>query len=423
MIIQDKEINNIDEALSLLTDQQQAHSKRVAKYCEIAFKAIVAKGIYISHPRAQRELIQENAQFAYISGLYHDIGKVLPDGEEAKDHTQSGAELFESLYPNFQSLKGLEKKLIEDGILDHHERLNGLGGPKGLKGDAVSFMGRIVAIADILDNRAMLQTADDPITEALTSLKEDVKAGFFDPEFFKAFTANRAKLKKVYKETLGEELSIPKTQQWIKRKASRPMELVYRTACKCGQLSSDITNHIWIGEMRFRGTSENNLTYQDVKKTIAGNKLGGKLGEYFIYELCDAYKRFTDCGLNLGGAAMILPTAYVNTKGMAKQVETILADEGLTKEQIVLVIPEEASKRPSKALQKNIEECKEKGILLMEEYEFLGYADAAEEVSYETEEQIVKSQVRSLQQRAKQEEAWDRELQVEAESETKEPEE
>ena len=409
MQIANKEVNNIDEALSFLPEDQIAHSQRVARYCEIAFKGIVAKDTYVSVPRAQRELIAENSRLAYISGLYHDIGKVVPDG----DHTANGINVIEALYPGWQELKAIERKLIADGIADHHERMNGLGGPVGKTDDSVSYMGRIVAIADLIDNRALSITSEDPISDALDSLKEEVKAGFLDDKFFKAFSANRAKLKKVFTESMGEDLPIPVTDQWIKRKASRPMELVYKTACKCGTLKTDPQNYIWFGEMRFRGTKENDLKYSDVKRIVSENKLGPKLGEYFIYELCDAYKRFKACGMDLGGAAMVLPAPYLSAKGIAGQIETILKDEGLTKEQLILVIPEEATKRPTKAFQKNAAECKERGINLMEEYEFLGFADLTEEVPFEKEEQIVRSQVRALQQQAKNEKRWDEELKTE----------
>lgn len=412
MLIGGKEINDINEALGLLSEEQRAHQERVAKYCELAFRTITAKAMYVSEPKAKRELVPENIQFAYTSGYYHDIGKVLLDGEESQEHCENGVKIFTELYPGIKDMKWLEKKLITDGIADHHERINGFGGPEGKKGDAISYMGRVVAIADLLDNRALSLTSEDPISEALTSLKEDVKMGYIDREFYKAFSSNRSKLKKVFSESMGDDLVIPVTDQWIKRKVTRPMELVYRTACKCGTLKSDTTNHIWLGEMRFRGTKENNLKYDDVKKTITEHKLGQKLGIYFLYELCDAYKRFNACGLKLGGAAMILPTAFTTTSGMAKQVEEILSDEGLSKDELYLIIPDEAAKKKSKTLEKNINECKEKGINVFAEYEFMCFADIDEDAEFEREESIVRAQVRALQLQEKKEAQWDAELEA-----------
>ncbi len=36
-------------------------------------------------------------------------------------------------------------------IIEHHERLDGSGYPNGLRGDQISLMGRIVAVADAFD--------------------------------------------------------------------------------------------------------------------------------------------------------------------------------------------------------------------------------------------------------------------------------
>jgi len=36
-------------------------------------------------------------------------------------------------------------------IAEHHERLDGSGYPRGLKGDECSLLGRIVAVADVFD--------------------------------------------------------------------------------------------------------------------------------------------------------------------------------------------------------------------------------------------------------------------------------
>lgn len=93
---------------------------------------------------------------AQISGLIHDIGKLgMPDsilGKPAplsdseitlmKNHPAMGAKIMEAA-----SLK----KEIFDGILYHHEKLDGKGYPYGLSGDEVSEISRIIKIADVYD--------------------------------------------------------------------------------------------------------------------------------------------------------------------------------------------------------------------------------------------------------------------------------
>jgi HD-GYP domain-containing protein (c-di-GMP phosphodiesterase class II) len=40
---------------------------------------------------------------------------------------------------------------VANMVLEHHERLDGSGYPKGLKGDEISMGGRILAVADVVD--------------------------------------------------------------------------------------------------------------------------------------------------------------------------------------------------------------------------------------------------------------------------------
>jgi HD-GYP domain-containing protein (c-di-GMP phosphodiesterase class II) len=69
----------------------------------------------------------------------------------------------------------------------HHEKLNGMGYPKGLKGDEIALESRILAVADIFD----ALTADRPYraampaAKALAIMEEDVGTGI-DVECFEA---------------------------------------------------------------------------------------------------------------------------------------------------------------------------------------------------------------------------------------------
>jgi HD-GYP domain-containing protein (c-di-GMP phosphodiesterase class II) len=53
-------------------------------------------------------------------------------------------------YRLLEQLEVLELEVL-NGILHHHERIDGSGYPMGLKGDQISLFGRIIAIADIFD--------------------------------------------------------------------------------------------------------------------------------------------------------------------------------------------------------------------------------------------------------------------------------
>ncbi|MEW9797830.1 HD-GYP domain-containing protein [Alteromonas sp. CYL-A6] len=98
---------------------------------------------------------QEVEDLAY-SGFLHDIGKIqIPDeilhkpgrltDEEMqvmKDHVRHGVEFLKEM--------DIDAALVRT-VSEHHERLDGLGYPAGVKGDNISRQGRMLAVADMYD--------------------------------------------------------------------------------------------------------------------------------------------------------------------------------------------------------------------------------------------------------------------------------
>jgi HD-GYP domain-containing protein (c-di-GMP phosphodiesterase class II) len=106
------------------------------------------------------------------AGFLHDLGKIMiPDeilhkpgrltDEEMdimKGHVQHGVDhLLET---------DIQPHLIQ-AVAEHHERLDGLGYPKGKKGDDISMAGRMLAIADMYD----ALTADRVYKSGMSSQK------------------------------------------------------------------------------------------------------------------------------------------------------------------------------------------------------------------------------------------------------------
>ena len=125
----------------------------------------------------------------------HDIGKIgIPDSillkpgqltseewEIMKQHPVIGGKILE----------GSDKKIIRLGeiiALTHHEKWDGTGYPKGLKGDEIPKTGRIVAIADVFD----ALTSRRPYKEAFSNKKafeiiNQSRGTHFDPQVVDAF--------------------------------------------------------------------------------------------------------------------------------------------------------------------------------------------------------------------------------------------
>ena len=79
----------------------------------------------------------------------------------------------------------------------HHERIDGKGYPKGLKGQDMSVQARILAIADIFE---ALTAADRPykspmkLSQSLGILKKMTQEGHIDPDLFEVFVSHKVYL-------------------------------------------------------------------------------------------------------------------------------------------------------------------------------------------------------------------------------------
>ncbi|MFT2090534.1 HD domain-containing phosphohydrolase [Paraglaciecola sp. 2405UD69-4] len=125
----------------------------------------------------------------------HDIGKIgipdsimlkpdkLTDEEFAvmKRHPEIGAEI---LGESDSDLIDLAKVVA----LTHHEKWDGSGYPKGLKGEEIPLEGRIVALADVFDALTSKRPYKEawPVEKAINLIQEQ-KNKHFDPELVDLF--------------------------------------------------------------------------------------------------------------------------------------------------------------------------------------------------------------------------------------------
>lgn len=125
----------------------------------------------------------------------HDIGKVgIPDSillkqgrltkeewEVMKTHTEIGGRILS--HSNSELLQ-----MAQTIAMTHHEKWDGSGYPKGLKGDKIPLCGRMVAIADVFDALTSKRPYKTPwpVEQALNLIKEE-SGRHFDPELVKMF--------------------------------------------------------------------------------------------------------------------------------------------------------------------------------------------------------------------------------------------
>lgn len=129
-----------------------------------------------------------------VGALFHDFGKFLiPDGvlnkpgiytkdefKQMQEHPNHGVKLL-------SVLDSLNQEMI-DLVLEHHERLDGSGYPKGLKGEEISLGGRLTGIIDFYDALSSDRCYKDQVSsvEVLKSLFE-LSGKEFDPSLLQVF--------------------------------------------------------------------------------------------------------------------------------------------------------------------------------------------------------------------------------------------
>jgi putative nucleotidyltransferase with HDIG domain len=145
-------------------DQMTArHSAAVARY---ASRIAEAAGC----PESEQQLV-------HTAALYHDVGKVMfadrmfkagkltdEEWEIVKRHPARGAELVGHL-PNHAEVAAI--------ILAHHERIDGRGYPRGLAGEDIPRLSRMISVADTYDVMTGRDSYRKPVSseEAIVELR------------------------------------------------------------------------------------------------------------------------------------------------------------------------------------------------------------------------------------------------------------
>lgn len=171
-------IRTLVQAVETKDPYTRGHSERVAHASVMIARTIGMR--------------RERIDAVGYAGILHDVGKLgVPTTVLQKSAALSEAEFAAiKLHP----VRGLEMlsdiEFLDEafqGILHHHERMDGSGYPMGLRGDQIPTFARVIAVADAFDSMTSTRSYRDARTvdEALREL-ELCKGAQFDPDMVDA---------------------------------------------------------------------------------------------------------------------------------------------------------------------------------------------------------------------------------------------
>ncbi|MDI6756817.1 MAG: HD domain-containing protein [Endomicrobiia bacterium] len=168
------------------------HVNRVGAYSMEIYEAWArVKGVAPSE-------IERNKDTLRLAAMLHDVGKIavsdvilkkpakLTDEEfsKIKSHSEAGARLFDDCDTEMEVMS-------RDIALCHHERWDGKGYPKGLKGEEIPSAARVVAVADVYDALSTRRAYKEAFDEKKSlDIIRDGAGSHFDPSLVEVFLEN-----------------------------------------------------------------------------------------------------------------------------------------------------------------------------------------------------------------------------------------
>jgi putative nucleotidyltransferase with HDIG domain len=229
-----------------------------------------AVAIYSRDIAARMGLSEGDQKLAHLCGLVHDIGKIgLPPGLLEKSGALTLDERRQMEHHSEIGERILSK--VEDYaeiarvVRHHHERVDGLGYPDGLSGEAIPIISKIIAVADAYN----AMTSDRPYRDAMPSrvarlrLAQAVESQF-DTSVVAAFEAILAGSNDGYRVGAGAGFAFDR--QWASP------ELVEMARGDESSLGTRTDAELFenVAEMNLHGhlADEQSLSYTPVRKAL-----------------------------------------------------------------------------------------------------------------------------------------------------------
>jgi putative nucleotidyltransferase with HDIG domain len=169
----------LGDALDAKDAETEHHSRRVT-----AFTIAIARKMGLSKEEinviARGAFLHDIGKMAISDYILHKPGKLTDDEMETmKEHCYRGYKII-SRIPFLAEAAEI--------VYAHQERYDGLGYPRGLKGEEIPLGARIFAIADTLD--AMRSDRDYRKAQSMQAVREEIRLWSgrqFDPQIVKVF--------------------------------------------------------------------------------------------------------------------------------------------------------------------------------------------------------------------------------------------
>jgi len=177
------------------------HVKRVAEYSKLL--------------ALEYGLSEKEATILFTASPMHDIGKVgIPDNI-LKKPAKLDFDEFEIIKTHatigFNILKGSQREVLQAAAIvahEHHEKWDGSGYPRGLKGEDIHIFGRITAVADVFDALGSIRCYKEAWSdEKIFQLFNEEKGRQFDPKLIDIFFNNFSKFDEIRRKYADEIIS------------------------------------------------------------------------------------------------------------------------------------------------------------------------------------------------------------------------
>lgn len=190
-----------DVAILSLASLAEIKDSETGKHIERTRSYIKCLAEYLrNHENFKHYLNDRTIELLYRSAPLHDLGKIgIPDAiltkkgkltkeeyEVIKQHPELGGKALEFASNELGSNSFLT--VASQIAYEHHEKWDGSGYPKGLKGSEISIPARLMALADVYDALISRRCYKDPIPfESTRDLILNERGKHFDPDVVDAF--------------------------------------------------------------------------------------------------------------------------------------------------------------------------------------------------------------------------------------------